>query len=211
MKNILLIIIALVLLGGGFYYFTNRSADPVANTQETNETPSNTQDVTVEEGAYTVDEEASQLEWFGTRIVGRSHTGTVPFKTSSIVVIDGEVQGSIYFDIPNITSNNEDLTEHLLSGDFFEIENYPEAVFVIGSAQNGIISGQLTIKDNTESISIPVIVTETDSTVVLEGQTIIDRTDFGMTYESGTFFQALGDKAIRDDVDISFVLVLVKQ
>lgn len=51
--------------------------------------------------------------------------------------------------VNSIDTNNEDRDGHLKSGDFFDAEQYPEITFVSKSLTNNSITGDLTIKGNT--------------------------------------------------------------
>ena len=66
------------------------------------------------------------------------------------------------------------------------------------------MSGLLTIKGITKPFSFPTQLK--DGKYV--GKTTFDRTQYGVIYKSGNFFQDLGDKVINDDVEISFEIAL---
>ncbi len=51
--------------------------------------------------------------------------------------------------VDSIDTNNADRNGHLKSGDFFDVEQYPEITFVSKSLTNNTITGDLTIKDVT--------------------------------------------------------------
>lgn len=65
-------------------------------------------------------------------------------------------------DINSINTGNEQRDGHLKSGDFFEAEKYPEIRFVSSSIKKSdakgdyIAEGELTIKDVTKTVAIPL-------------------------------------------------------
>ncbi|MDP3446317.1 MAG: YceI family protein, partial [Ignavibacteria bacterium] len=120
---------------------------------------------------FTVDKQNSVLNWEGAKITETVHHGSINLSEGSLSVTDGNlVAGSFTVDMASIT--NADLTEetgklklegHLKSGDFFNVAEFPTAKFEITAVQalEGVegsthtITGNLTIKDITNSISFP--------------------------------------------------------
>ena len=45
------------------------------------------------------------------------------------------------------------------------------------------------------------------SGIMVTSNIIIDRTSYGIIYNSGSFFSGLGDKAIRNTFDVSFTVI----
>jgi polyisoprenoid-binding protein YceI len=72
------------------------------------------------------------------------------------------------------------------------------------SIADGQATGELIIKGVTQPISFPV--RRADDKYV--GKATFDRTKFGITYGSGSFFENLGDKVINDAVDVEFTLAV---
>lgn len=216
MKKIitLIIVIILVALGWSLLGENTTEAPVVEERQETThmheEGDSHThldEDVA---GTYTVNTQQTVLNWEGAKITGSSHAGTIPVKSSTIEIGEESV-GEIIFDMANVTSDSQGLTDHLLNEDFFNVAVYPEARFAITEITEESIIGELTIKDQTQRLSIPISISETGTGLTVKGNTVLDRTEFDITYGSGSFFQNLGDRAINDAVPVSFTLVLDKQ
>jgi polyisoprenoid-binding protein YceI len=104
---------------------------------------------------------------------------------------------------------NQKVVGHLKSDDFFGVEKYPSATFeVTGSSKfsNGkaTLSGDITIKGKTESISFEVVRAEKEYTAKVE----IDRSKFDVKYDSNSFFDNLGDKAIDDIFELEIKLIV---
>ena len=109
--------------------------------------------------------------------------------------------------------DNERVESHLLNADFFDVENYPTSTIVITNISMNdddmyMASGELTILDTTNEISFPVTFTEVDNHVIANAEFEIDRTEWGITYESSNFFQNLGDKAIKNMIGFTLDLTL---
>jgi len=160
------------------------------------------------------------IEWTGYG-VGKSHSGDVKLKSGKVDMKGKDIVGGEFvFDMKTLaTPDSEKLQGHLRSPDFFDVEKFTEAKFVIKSAKtlakpaaDGAtheITGDLTIKGKTNAITFPAQVTENGKMVVAKGAvTIADRTSFDIKYNSAKFFdiKKLGDKLIEDKIDIKLNL-----
>lgn len=172
----------------------------------------------IADGEYSVNSEQSTLTYTGERIVGNSHTGTVDISSGSMVVVNGEASGEFVIDMTTITesNNNEMYLNHVKSEDFFDVENYSESKFSISSVVpneegNYTVTGELTILGTSNVISFPAEIVETESGLTAQADFTIDRTQWGIVYDSGSILADLGDKAIRDEISYSLELVFEKQ
>lgn len=164
-----------------------------------------------------VDLDDSVIMWEGTKPTG-THNGTLLLEEGSLVIEDGVLKGGEFvidmtsievLDIPADDENHAKLTGHLNSGDFFDTAKFPTAKFVISSVENKEgklhVTGNLTTKDVTKSITIPATLTTTDGVTTFKSETFnVDRTDFGITYKSKKIDAALKDAFINDLMAISF-------
>ncbi|NRB52624.1 MAG: YceI family protein [Saprospiraceae bacterium] len=119
----------------------------------------------------------------------------------------------IVMDMTTIQSDNARLIQHLKSKDFFEVKRYKRATFVMKSKLNlqegkQEISGELSIKDSTHPISFPVELKQEGGHWMIEGIMSIDRTQYGITFNSPTYFEKLKEQAIADEFELSFSLTL---
>src|SRR6266496_5558913 len=106
-----------------------------AKTSEAKQEAANTSGI-----KYTVDTKASRVEWIGTKVTGY-HTGSVNIKNGELTVSNGTVTaGNFVIDMPTIVATGPErvseadckkLTGHLHSADFFDVQKFPEATFVI--------------------------------------------------------------------------------
>jgi len=180
--------------------------------------------VSFEEGVYSVVVDRTELSWIGKEISTKIHTGTLNLSDGTIQIIDeNTINGNITIDMSSINVTDlqgrakEMLEGHLRSADFFEVENYPNATLNFKSKSYNKLKnlidfeGQLTIKD----ISNPIFFSATliESSPYLKAKSILsfDRSKYNVRFRSGSFFENLGDKLILDDIDINIVLVTEKK
>ncbi|MGY5354433.1 YceI family protein [Wenyingzhuangia sp. IMCC45467] len=151
----------------------------------------------------------STIAWVGKKVTGE-HSGTISFKEGDVKVKNGSlVGGSFVVDMNSINVTDLEgeykgkLEGHLKSDDFFGVEKYPEATFVITSVKGNVVKGDLTIKGHTEKEAFTLITK--DNTI--SGNVVIDRTKFGIRYGSNSFFDNLKDKAINDQFELTINIV----
>jgi polyisoprenoid-binding protein YceI len=165
-----------------------------------------------------LDASSGQLTWTGTKVVG-SHTGTIGLKEGKVEVKGTEITGG-QFTIDMTSIVNTDLTDktwngklvgHLKSEDFFAVEKFPTAQFTItqikklsgaNAEATHEITGNLTLRDQTHPVSFPAKIEVKDGMAQAKGSLKIDRTQFGIKYNSGQFFKNLGDKMINDQFQV---------
>ena len=170
---------------------------------------------------YTVDVTKSTINWEGKKFSG-SHTGTVAL-TSGNLQFNGKklVEGGFIADMTTVKTMDGDkpspnLDKHLKNDDFFGVDKFPAANFVIkkveGNGSDVKITGDLTIKGKTNSVSFPAKITwNADKTVTAVAEKItIDRTKYGIEYKSKSIFSSIGDNFIYDDFTIAVKLVAKK-
>ena len=168
-----------------------------------------------DDAAYRVDAAASVISWSAKRLASSPHIGTISI-ADGYIIKDGEsfTRGEFMIDMHTITEskNNEKFLTHIRSDDFFGIEAYPTAKLAITelektSEQAYTVTADLTIRDRTHEISFPANVTETEGTLQTEAAFEIDRTRWGVVFDSSSFFQNLGDRAIEDEIKFTLALV----
>lgn len=168
-----------------------------------------------------VNVETSTIKWTGAK-VGGSHYGLIQLKDGKLAMENGKLTGGS-FTIDMTSMTNEDLSGeyqgklvgHLKSDDFFAVDKYPTASFVITEAiPQGTgkykITGDLTIKGITKSIKFPATVTENGNQYTASATITVDRSEYDVKYGSGSFFDDLGDKVIYDDFDLEVNLTVGK-
>ena len=168
---------------------------------------------------YKVDTTASNIIWNAEKVTGK-HTGNVKIKNGVLQVDHGKlIGGSFEIDMTSITNIDLEgewaakLVGHIKSDDFFGVDKYPSAKFVITRAipqdtrGNYKIIGNLTIKEKTDEITFKANVAEADGALTAIGDIVVDRSKFDVKYGSGSFFDNLGDKTIYDEFGLKVSLV----
>lgn len=175
------------------------------------------------EATYTVDTAASKVEWFGSKPIGASESGTVNIAEGQMSFNgDQLVGGTIVIDMASIATTSqsggmaEQLVGHLSSDDFFGIATYPTAQLVLKSAEpTGVenqyqVKADLTIKETTKEIEFVTDVVVTEDTLTGNAKIVVNRADFDVRYNSAAFFSSLGDNLISDDMEMTVTLVAKK-
>lgn len=167
---------------------------------------------------FRIDAAGSSLRWEG-KGVGKSHHGTISFSDGSLKIINGmPVSGDFVIDMTTIKDKDieseamaERLEGHLKSEDFFGVERFPQAKFVLKSAEKvdgGIlhIMGDLTIKGKTNPVMFNTEYSLSGDVARFVGVIEVDRSLYDVRYGSGKFFENLGDRAINDIFTLEFEL-----
>ena len=161
-----------------------------------------------------VNKSASSIAWLAKKVTGE-HNGTVGISAGALN-IDGNklVGGNFTIDLKTIKDlditdpgYNQKFIGHITSGDFFEVEKFPTASFVITKVAGNQVTGNLTVKGITKSITFPAEIAVKGGKVSAKANITIDRTDFNIKYGSKKFFESIGDKAIFDDFALTVSLV----
>lgn len=96
---------------------------------------------------------------------------------------DGAVSGELVIGAASCKTGIKKRDEHLRSADFFDVEKYPEIrVEVTGVESGDHLRAALTVRGTTRPLRLPVTVERVnDGTVRLTTQTVIDRTQLGIS------------------------------
>lgn len=167
--------------------------------------------------ALKVDASKSVVKWNAKKVTGE-HSGTVALKSGSLMVDGGKVTGGS-FEIDMNSIKCEDLTDpgyngkligHLKSDDFFSVAKHPVVSFKITKVEANNITGDLTIKGITNSVTFPATVKASKDGATASAKIVLDRTKWDIRYGSKKFFESIGDKAIYDDFTIDLTLAATK-
>ncbi len=200
--------------------------EPSEETAAATEAPAEEADVAEAGGSttYVVDPAGSSIEWYGSKPIGVSESGTVQIAEGQLS-FDGSsfASGTVVIDMTTIaptsqTGNMLDmLTGHLKSDEFFGVETYPTATLVITSAEPTEVENQyavvadLTIKETTDEIAFVTDVTVDGETLDATADIVVDRSIYDVRYGSGAFFSDLGDDLISDEMEMTVRLVAVTE
>ena len=206
------------ILAIAFLALTAISCKTEKNKAETGEEVKEVEKVENVINSYKANVSESTVTWKGSKPTG-SHNGVVSLQNGVFDIENGTLKaGEFSIDMNSISCEDleagkgkEDLEGHLKSADFFDTEKFPSAKFEVASSEEKegklYVTGNLTIKDVTKSISIPVSISENGEEATLTSETFsIDRTEFGVTYKSKKIDAALKDKFINDLMEMSFVI-----
>lgn len=172
----------------------------------------------VESKDYTVVAEESLIKWNGEG-VGHGHHGTIQVKSGSFTLEnDKVVKGEVVADMTTLkdldyvesgdTASLAKLEGHLHNPDFFHTTDFPTSTVTItdGSDMNNV-KADLTIKGVTEPVTFALSTKEDGETLILTTKFNVDRTKYGITYNSGNFFENLGDYLVEDEFTLDVTIV----
>jgi polyisoprenoid-binding protein YceI len=172
---------------------------------------------------FKVDTKASTLVWTGKKFTGE-HKGNVLIASGDLTVEDKTIkQGNFDIDLTTLTvtdvadpSYNAKLVAHLKNDDFFGVDQFPKASFVISSLtpqtnDEYIIKGKLTIKGITNEIEFPAVIRNDGKKLNASAKIIVDRSKYNIKFKSPSFFENLGDGVIYDDFELDLNLVAHNQ
>ncbi|OGU27305.1 MAG: hypothetical protein A3K13_10960, partial [Gemmatimonadetes bacterium RIFCSPLOWO2_12_FULL_68_9] len=84
---------------------------------------------------------------------------------------------------------------HLRSEDFFDVKRFPTITFesarVEAAGRRATVHGRLTLHGVTREVAVPVDVALTDLAIVASGEFVVNRGDYGLTYQS--FLNPIGN------------------
>lgn len=173
-----------------------------------------------------VDTEESKVNWMGKKPTGE-HKGFVKLSSGELIFEGNEVKGgSFVMDMNSITDldlqdegTRNKLVSHLKSSDFFDVQKFPTSKFVITSVKKHKITetnsrtthrieGDLTIKGITKKVSFNASINLLNGKFTATAPPFtINRTEWGVNYQSKSIFSGLVDQFIYDDITLNIDLV----
>lgn len=184
-------------------------------------------DMATVSGNFVIDA-PSTINWTASDPVS-THVGTVDVTGGNLEIKDGKIQsGSFDIDLNTINSTDlkpedgkEKLETELKSADFFEVDKFPTAKFVIKKSvlikgndkTRHHITGDLTIRDITKPVEFDAYIIVSNQGNLLTATTPsfeINRVDYGMKYKSGVINTAK-DKIISDKIGMLINIRAKKQ
>jgi polyisoprenoid-binding protein YceI len=164
--------------------------------------------------ALAIDTTRSEINWLGAKVTGTHDGGFEVF--DGVVYRDGDALTGVELtiDATSIWSDNDRLTGHLKSDDFFAVETYPEATFradtfepispadsVEWAEATHRIGGVLTMRGQSNRITFPARIAVTDDAVEAGADFLIERSRWGLTYPGKP------DDLIQEEVRLRFDVV----
>ncbi len=170
------------------------------------------------QGTIKIDTAKSVIKWKGSNLFKfNQHYGTVKFSSGEISMNeDGISGGKFVVDMNSIMNTdgkyNEMLVSHLKHQDFFDVEKHPEAKLEIRQIKHGDngqieIDALLTIKGISRPIKFSSTWEKGPNETMLKSKFIIDRTRWGISYESKGIIGSVKDDIISDAIEFEVILV----
>jgi polyisoprenoid-binding protein YceI len=146
--------------------------------------------------SYTITPQESTVTWRGEVAGVYGHDGAITINEGSATVQDGKITaGTITIDMTSIEPANpetyanedgkraSDLKAHLSTGDFFLVEEFPAATFVVKSHDGDILTGDLTIRGKTNEETATVSTLEaTAEGMKLEAKLVFNRQKYDVAW-----------------------------
>ena len=155
----------------------------------------------------------SQISWTGKAAFNAySLSGTLEAEKAQLKIEEGQLlTANLLIDMKTLAAENKDLEKHLRSKDFFEVKKYPEASFVLTetspfTAGRQKLRGNLIIKKQSRPAEIQIEIVKQQGKYIVKGNMKIDRTQYGIYYNSPNVFTNLKEQAIADEFELNFSL-----
>lgn len=111
---------------------------------------------------------------------GKEHNGTFSKVTSNLSLTEtGSMTGTIIVDVASLSTDNERVTKHLNTADFFDTAKYPTATFALTKIAAGKATGTMTIRGIKKEISFPIAIQESEP-IKYAATFTLDMKDFGI-------------------------------
>ncbi len=116
----------------------------------------------------------------------------------------------------SLYQENKQLSGHLRAKDFFHVKKHKTAVFTIEeplevTSKNCILNGTMTIKDTSNKEQVKVTITMQEGIISIAFDHKMDRTTYGINYNSPSIFKSLKENVIADDFTLKGALAFTKQ
>jgi polyisoprenoid-binding protein YceI len=153
------------------------------------------------------------IGFVGSKVTGSHNGGFTVFK-GTFDVVAAKLESSkitAEIDTNSIFTDNNRLTNHLKSAEFFDVAKFPTSTFVSTAIAAGAkdskakdathtVTGNLTLHGVTKSISFPAKIAVSGDEAILESEFFINRKDFGIMYPGKA------NDLIRDEVVIKLAV-----
>ena len=150
--------------------------------------------------------ESSKIEFTGSKVTGSHEGGFTKFSGAIDLINDKPEDSKVSVDIEtaSIYANVDQLTNHLKTADFFDVEKFPKATFTStkiahsdGSpADSYTVTGDFELHGVKKAITFPATIQVGSDAVTVKSEFTINRKDFGIMYAGKA------DDLIRDGVVI---------
>ncbi|MFT7587925.1 MAG: polyisoprenoid-binding protein YceI [Limisphaerales bacterium] len=165
---------------------------------------------------YKLNGQSSTIEWTGKAVLDASSlTGKISPSGGQMLFDHGNInQGFLEIDMTSIMHEEEKLVKHLMSADFFDVENFPTARFDlkgVRAAEDNLnwVDGDLTIRGTTLPQTVSAKIAQRGQNIVFSFELTIDRTTYGVNHNSPSVFKDIKDDIVADEIVIKCELVFM--
>ncbi len=165
--------------------------------------------------SYKISPQESTVTWKGEVAGVYGHDGTITITEGSATVQGGKITaGTITIDMTSIEPANpetyadedgkraSDLKAHLSTGDFFLVEEFPTATFVVKSHEGDKLTGDLTVRGKTHEETATINSIEaTEGGMKLDAKLVFDRQKYDVAWVH--FMQ---DMVLSDNIQLNISL-----
>lgn len=185
--------------GGG-----KKSSETASETPTTSDAP---------EVTYTVSPAESTVAWKGEVAGVYGHNGVINISDATISAKGNTLTGGkVVIDMTSIQPTDsasytdgktpQDLVDHLSTGDFFLVEEYPTATFVIKSHTGDKLIGDLTVRGITKEEEATITsLNVTESGLTGSADLVFDRQDYDVKW-----VHFMKDMVLSDDIQLTIDL-----
>ena len=187
-------------------------ADPAANKPKatvTNAQPEANVSKPAAGEKLVISPENSKVEFVAAKVT-RTHQGSFKQFGGTIDLVPTSIPDSrvtIDIETKSVVTDENDLTNHLKTADFFDVAKYPKATFIStkiepGNAGDGtyIVTGNFDLHGVKKSITFPATIQIAPDSTSVNAEFSINRKDFGIVYAGKA------DDLIRDGVVIKLTV-----
>jgi polyisoprenoid-binding protein YceI len=171
---------------------------------------------------YIIDTAESVVTWKGSMLFGfeEEFIGNVFISKGELMIEENQlVGGTVEINMNTIEFKDKKRPDgpvkHLKSPDLFDVKKFPISTFALTKVasvrgETLKITGNLTIKGMTNPVTFPAKIEVKDGIAEMNAKLVIDRTDWGIRYRSGKFYDKLGDLTISDEIEFRMKIVAKK-
>lgn len=185
-----------------------------SNSNNAKESSVNTEPAEVE-ATFLINTEKSVVAWRGEVAGVYGHNGLINIENGTFTVAGGKITGGeVVIDMTSIQPLDTasyiasgktpmDLVNHLSTGDFFLVDDFPTSSFVVKSHKGNQLIGDLTIRGNINEETIELSTLEiSEDGLIGEGTLVFDRQKYEVSWE-----HYIQDYILSDDISITLSVI----
>ncbi len=171
---------------------------------------------TLTTGTWAIDPTHTEVGFVARHLMVTKVRGSFTDVSGTVEVADDVTKSvaNVVIKTASVSTGTADRDGHLRSADFFDVETYPEITFVSTAFDGETLTGDLTIKDVTKSVTLDVefngVATDPwgNEKAAFEATTEVNRTDWGLTWNANL---EKGGVLVSEKVKLVLDVQLAKQ